>query len=269
MQAQLRRTLLTFCLILLGNVLVAAEPTDTPEKKVSNKKGVGLGRFPDWLGLNELKELNVAWFYNWQSTNSKFTTSIEFIPMLRAGKTGAGLNREDFILGYNEPDHPKQDNISVKEGLAQWSKVTAKGKFVVGPAMCKSPIKDGEWLAEFMKAKPKVDAIAVHWYKGVSAKKFIDDMEEIYKTYDLPLWITEFACQTSESSKENPKKFTQAQVNQFIAESTRWMEKTPWVQRYAWHSSSDGTSCLYDDDGRKLSATGKAYAAVNKEANKD
>ena len=260
----LRSVPLVACLVLMGCINVVAESAASADKKVSNKKGVGLGRFPDWLGLNELKELNVAWFYNWQSTNSKFTTSIEFIPMLRAGKAGASLTRDDFILGYNEPDHPTQDNISVKEGLAQWSKVTAKGKFVVGPAMCKDPV-NGDWLPDFMKAKPKVDAIAVHWYKGVSAKKFIDDMTEIHKMYDLPIWVTEFACQTSESSKDEPKKFTQTQVNQFIEESTRWMEKTSWVQRYAWHSSGNGTCCLYDDKGHKLSATGNAYAAVNKD----
>lgn len=85
-------------------------------------------------------------------------------------------------------------------------------------------------------------------------------MEAIHKAYDLPLWITEFACQTSESSKSDPKKFSQQEVNQFIAEVTRWMEKTPWVQRYAWHSSGEGTSCLYDDSGKSLSATGKTYA---------
>ena len=262
----IRYLVCVICFISLSASVVAAKPGDTPEKKPSNKKGVGLGRFPDWLGANELKQLNVAWFYNWQSTNSKFTTSIDFIPMIRAGKTAPKLRREDFILGYNEPDHPSQDDISVKEGLEQWPNIVSKGKFIVGPAMCKDPIKN-EWLPEFMKAKPKVDAIAVHWYKGVSAKKFIDDMEEIYKVYGLPIWITEFACQTSESSRENPKKFTQDQVNQFIKDSTRWMEKTPWIQRYAWHSSGNGTSCLYDDKGRKLSATGIAYSEVNKESN--
>ena len=249
-------------LVLLGSSLALAQSAPKVEKNISVKKGIGLGRFPDWLGANELKELNVAWFYNWQTT-SKFNTSIEFIPMIRAGKTATSLGRGDFILGYNEPDHPKQDNISVKEGLANWSKVTMKGKFVVGPAMCKDPISN-DWLPDFMKAKPKVDAIAVHWYKGTNSKKFIDDMEAIYRAYDLPLWITEFACQTSESSKSDPKKYSQQEVNQFIAEVTRWMEKTPWVQRYAWHSSSDGTSCLYDDSGKSLSATGKAYAKAPK-----
>lgn len=257
----------SICIAFIACTTFAAESSPTPvsDKKVSNKKGIGLGRFPDWLGAGELKDLNVAWFYNWQSKNSKFSTSAEFIPMLRAGKEAASLTRGDFILGYNEPDHPKQDNISVKDGLAQWSKVTAKGKFVVGPATCKDPI-NGDWLPDFMKAKPRVDAIAIHWYKGANSKKFIDDITAAHKAYDLPVWITEFACQTAESSSSEPKKFTQAEVNKFIEETTKWMEKTSWVQRYAWHSSSAGTSCLYDDKGRKLSATGNAYAAVNKES---
>lgn len=263
MRNAVQSALILLCLLLLGNSVSFAQSTPKAEKIVSVKKGIGLGRFPDWLGANELKELNVAWFYNWQANNSKFTTRVEFIPMLRAGKVGPGLTRSDFILGYNEPDHPKQDNISVKDGLANWSKVTAKGKFVVSPAMCKDPI-DNDWLPDFMKAKPKVDAIAVHWYKGISSKKFIDDMEAIHKAYDLPLWITEFACQTSESSKSDPKKFSQQEVNQFINEVTRWMEKTPWVQRYAWHSSGEGTSCLYDDSEKSLSATGNAYAKAPK-----
>ena len=53
---------LIICLALLSTSLFAAEPAAKVEKSVSVKKGIGLGRFPDWLGLNELKELNVAWF---------------------------------------------------------------------------------------------------------------------------------------------------------------------------------------------------------------
>ena len=40
-----------------------------------------------------------------------------------------------------------------------------------------------------------------------------------------------------------------------------WMESNPQVERYAWHDSKAGTSCLYDSAGG-LSATGLAYAAA-------
>jgi hypothetical protein len=36
------------------------------------------------------------------------------------------------------------------------------------------------------------------------------------------------------------------------------MENTEWVQKYAWHCSKIGTSCIYDDKG-ELTETGIAY----------
>jgi hypothetical protein len=118
-------------------------------------------------------------------------------------------------------------------------------------------------MAAFLKADPKVDAIAVHWYKGADSARFIKDLEEIYVRFQKPLWVTEFAPQTNADSAANPTKFTQAQVNTFIAETTAFMEKTPWVERYAWHHSGVGTSALFTKDGQ-LTETGKAYASVKK-----
>ena len=39
------------------------------------------------------------------------------------------------------------------------------------------------------------------------------------------------------------------------------MEGHPQIERYAWHDSKSGSSCLFDATGR-LSATGRAYAAA-------
>lgn len=122
---------------------------------------------------------------------------------------------------------------------------------------------NSEWLTAFLKANPKVDAIAVHWYKGADSARFIKDLEEIYARFKKPIWVTEFAPQTNADSAENPTKFTQAQVNTFIAETTAFMEKMPWVSRYAWHHSGVGTSALFTKDGQ-LTETGKAYSAVKK-----
>lgn len=114
-----------------------------------------------------------------------------------------------------------------------------------------------------MKADPKVDAIAVHWYRGADAAKFIKDLEQIHAHFKKPLWVTEFAPQTAADSAAAPGKFSQAEVDAFIATSTRFMEKTPWVQRYAWHDSGVGTSALFTEKGG-LTPTGKAYAAVRR-----
>ena len=118
-------------------------------------------------------------------------------------------------------------------------------------------------MAAFLKPDPKVDALAVHWYKGADSARFIKDLAEIHAHFKKPLWVTEFAPQTAADSAENPTKFTQAKVNAFIEETTAFMEKTPWVHRYAWHDSGVGTSALFTDQG-ELTPTGKAYAEAGK-----
>jgi hypothetical protein len=107
-----------------------------------------------------------------------------------------------------------------------------------------------------------VSFITVHWYKGHDAKKFIQDIEKIHAAYDKPIWVTEFAPQTHRNSEESPHKYSQAQVDKFIAETVHWMDATSYVERYAWHDSQVGTSALFNDKG-ELTATGRAYAAAH------
>jgi hypothetical protein len=57
--------------------------------------------------------------------------------------------------------------------------------------------------------KPKVDYIAVHWYGGTSPSSFKSRMQDIHNKFQTPLWITEFACQTTSSSNANSTKFNQ------------------------------------------------------------
>jgi len=115
--------------------------------------------------------------------------------------------------------------------------------------MAGNPVKENSWLFIFMKNKPKVDFITIHWYKGCDATKFITDIKKIIATYNLPVWITEFAPQTVSESKENPTKYSQTQVANFISQTIEWMEQEPMIERYAWHDSKFGTSALFTEEG--------------------
>lgn len=222
------------------------------------KKGFGLGE-RHGFGAEHLKALEVSWFYNW-GAETTIKADAPFVPMIFSEKKVKAKIHGDYVLGFNEPDNEKQANLSAREALAHWPAIVAKGRSIGGPAMAGNPLKS-DWLADFMKARPKVDFITVHWYKGVDVKHFIKDLEEIHAKFGKPVWVTEFAPQTAASSQKEPDKFSAAQVAQFIAETTRWMENTPWVQRYAWHDSRAGTSSLFTEKG-DLTATGKAYAAA-------
>lgn len=107
---------------------------------------------------------------------------------------------------------------------------------------------------------PKVDYIAVHWYGGTSASSFKTRMQDIYNKFQIPLWITEFACQTTSSSIASASKFSPDAVISFLDSVIPWMQAQPWIFRYAWHDSGIGTSALWNSDGT-LTATGIKYAS--------
>jgi hypothetical protein len=75
--------------------------------------------------------------------------------------------------------------------------------------------------------------------------------------------VTEFAPQTASDAREEPSKYTQAEVDAFIHETTHWMQGDACVQRYARHDSTVGTSALFAD-GKHID-TGKTYAQADSE----
>lgn len=226
---------------------------------VDDKKGVGLAESKG-LGDTQLKSLQVAWYYNW-GPSSQIKTHIPFVPMAFRVKTIEKLPaRSAYVLGFNEPDNEKQSDLSVAEALFAWPGLQSRAQAIGAPAMAGNPAKSSSWLYAFMRGQPKVDFVTLHWYKGANAKKFIDDVQALCETYKKPVWVTEFAPQTAGDARENPNRFSQAEVEAFIEESTQWMRKSDCVQRYAWHDAKVGTSSLFE--GKELSATGKAYGRV-------
>jgi hypothetical protein len=237
--------------------------------KNQSKKGIGLSS--DY-GLKQLLSLNVSWFYNWGVTPSFNTTAPFFVPMIYSKNTINKIlpTNYSYVLGFNEPDNDQQANMTAAAAYQLWPNIltlaqNVKPTALIGaPAMAGTSIDAGTWLPTFMSNNPKVDFITIHWYKGTSSDKFISDIKSIINYYKLPVWITEFAPQTSSSSKDSPLKYTQSDVNNFIMNVINWMESEPMVQRYAWHNSKvSGSSCnLFNDDG-SLTQTGVTYAMAN------
>ena len=223
------------------------------------KKGIGLAE-SQGLGEHQLKALRVSWYYNW-GPQSDIKTNLHFVPMaFRVASSDKLPQNADIVLGFNEPDNSKQSDLSVREALAAWPRLQQHAQTLGAPAMAGNPIRQDSWLQSFMAAAPKVDFMTLHWYKGVSAKKFIADVQAMCDAFHKPVWVTEFAPQTAGDARARPDRYTQAEVDAFIRDSTAWMEQSACVHRYAWHDAKTGTSSLFD--GKELSATGRTYAAA-------
>lgn len=225
---------------------------------MSIKKGLGLVE-SSGFGQAQLQLLGVTWYYNWGSTSMVPTSNAySFVPMVFGFKSK--IPESVYLLGFNEPDNAQQSNVTVSNALAKWPLLTAASKRLISPAMAGNPV-NGKWLPAFLGAvsAPRVDAIAVHWYKGPDAKQFARDLTNISLTYGQPVWVSEFAPQTVSSAAANPTKYSQQDVTSFVQAATAFMESSAFVLRYAWHDAKIGTSALFDSSGA-LTVTGQAYA---------
>lgn len=223
---------------------------------------------------SDIDTLGVSWFYDW-GTSTRCKTNAQFVPQVwgdwaqndagMAPSPPASLARanQKVILGFNEPDHADQANMTVDRALALWPAFDQSGFERVGSPATAS---DGQaWFEHFMKAverrKLRVDFIAIHWY-GWSAgscgdvrglERYIEWAEQWHR----PLWLTEWSCRMQ--SAEVTRAFYAAALGMFA--------RHPLLERYAWfltRSSADAnfaTATLLDASG-KPTALGKDYIAA-------
>ena len=191
--------------------------------------GVGLGLYPEATPQsgpeNFLNALNVDWYYNWQPQATLGVNSVDFTPMLwfadidsrgrldpvsfqeRINLAIANLGDSNTILGFNEPDHEPQANMTVKQAIQAWRFVEearqALGFRVGSPAPTTfEAYGRGTWLQQFMaqaeKRNYQIDFIAVHWYDHpvgnarTQANSFFQYLTDVFNTYQRPIWVTEF-----------------------------------------------------------------------------
>ena len=150
------------------------------------------------------KGLNVGWFYDW-NIGARTTPDLEYVP-IKQNAHWPGLNQDwrekgsVHLLGFNEPDHKDQSNLTVDQAIQGWPELLKTGLRLGSPA-----VSDGglSWLYQFMAkadaAKLRVDFVAVHYYRAVedpgdgraAAAQMEAFLEDIHKRTRRPIWITE------------------------------------------------------------------------------
>jgi len=231
----------------------------------------------DWL--QKIQALNAKWFYSWGNKKpADVPEGVDFTPMIwgrfdpekkavqlnqltLAGKEGS----IKYLMGFNEPDQPKQSNLSVEEAVKLWPVLEATGLPLCSPG-CVHP--DRQWMKAFMqeveKHQLRVDYVCVHSYGGTDAQALVKKLKEVHKLYGRPIWITEFAAGDWQAQSVTENRHTPEKVAQFMRELLPMLEKLDFVHRYAWYSASPdsaslGTSALFNEDG-SLTELGKIYS---------
>nr|WP_246529558.1 glycosyl hydrolase [Microvirga zambiensis] len=205
--------------------------------------------------MNNVDQLSFNWYYTWRGAplwdNDSTPENAMFVPMiwdethmaaLKSLPIGAGP-----LLGFNEPDHPDQANMTVEQALALWPELIATGKRLGSPAPTTTgALGENSWLGRFMsqaEAKNyKVDFITIHYYsdtKDVGA--FQTYLEAVYKQYGKPIWVTEWAL----ADWNNPGRFTAQEQADFAKAATLMLDDLPFVERHSWFASYAGGDGWY------------------------
>ncbi|MHA7219786.1 glycoside hydrolase family protein [Arthrobacter sp. MDT1-48-3] len=228
--------------------------------------------------LERLHSLELDWFYSWGASYPAAKPAPEFVPMI----WGSGSVRDGSVaevkknipetnatelLGFNEPDHRGQADMSVAEAVKLWPRLEESKLRLGSPA----PVQAlGDWLRRFMdecSAKDlRVDFVSIHSYAGPKTDGFLENVRKVHELYGKPVWITEYAVADWGASARFPSRHSEKTIMSFMEQTVAGLREMPFVERFAWKTRAQddpvmGASALYRPDG-SLTATGELYRSL-------
>lgn len=219
-----------------------------------SKKGWGGG-----LGNN----MNHLWSYDWGAEANSAGLDSEYVP-IRHGRYWPGFDvinakqNVTHLLGFNEPDHADQANMSVDDAVAMWPELMKSGLRLGSPA-----VTDGgfNWLYSFIdrcdQLGYRVDFVAVHFYRAnYSYWQLHEMLREISERTRRPIWITEFNNGAQWTDGQGVP--TLAQNATRIGEFIDMMGWAGFVERYAIFNWVGDTRRMVEDNGN-LTPAGVIY----------
>lgn len=254
----------------------------------------------DWVSKKGICDGGLAnitkssWYNDWSAGGSS-TDDYEFVPMRHNGGWDSFTNINSrknvtHVLGFNEPDHTDQANMTVLQAIQQWPELFKSGLRLGSPAP--DAIRK-QWLVDFLaladKLNYRVDFVVGHMYwnsqSGQNLKNGIDDA--VNRLYGgCPMWITEWnngANWTNESwpTASGPKR--DADMNIILDENGNetivnrplspenaqkqldWMkdvlpalDESPYLERHSLYNWVQDARTLVLGD--KLTPAGKYFA---------
>lgn len=237
-------------------------PTDDLVKRAGGKRGIA---FDTASVVPQFKSPKVSWAYNW-ATNAGGAVPVEYVPLLWGSKMFSYWNSDankalasgsSHLLGFNEPDHYEQANMSPQVAAAAYKQhlTPFSGRASLGSPACTSSEDAGmglDWMREFFTACGGgcgIDFMATHWYGGADQvsffKKHVNDAISLANSNGInQIWVTEFGATGSD-----------AQQSSFLSQVLPWLDGKPEVARYAYFFASDGHMMT----GKSVNSLGSQY----------
>ncbi|KIK08407.1 glycoside hydrolase family 128 protein [Laccaria amethystina LaAM-08-1] len=195
---------------------------------------------PDDGTISHFITPKVTAIYNWSpwAPASAAALGLEFMPMLWGPKQIGDFTQlvkpgyAKTVLGFNEPNQSGQSNLDPGYAAQLWQQyiqpLKNQGYALVTPACTNAP-SGKQWYQSFFSACTgcTFDIIAVHYY-GTSPQDFINYITDIHNTFNLDVFVTEFACQNFGGGAQ----CSDSDVTNFMDTVTGFMDSTSWVKKY-------------------------------------
>ena len=225
-----------------------------------------------WAGssLAQYKLLNCTWRYDWSAGGSS-SNYVEYVPIRQnAGWPSwseiSGKTYVSHVLGYNEPDHVEQSNVTVEQALAQWPEMMKTGLRIGSPATT-----DFSWLYRFMDScrvkNYRVDYVVVHAYWGnMSPTSWYNNLKYVHQKTGRPIWIKEWnngANWTNETWPTADRSLSAANAAKQLNDLKgilNVMDTASFIERYSIYNWVQDCRAMVLAD--TLTPAGKYYAST-------
>lgn len=218
-------------------------------------------------GIRLADTLHCQWNYDWGNSRTS-TLDIEYVPMrwnLRGPDIAVtnALRNTTELLGYNEPDHTDQANMTPDQAIAQWPLLEQSGLRLGAPGVSDGGLR---WLYTFMdkadSAGFRIDFVPVHFYRGCySAAQFYGFLKAIHDRTRRPIWVTEWNNGANwTTSAECPKPTYQQQADT-LRSFLHMLDTCSFVERYSLYEWVEDTRQLFlkSKDTLVLNPAGLVY----------
>lgn len=250
--------------------------TGQPGGGAPEASGKGVALNPVAGASEALADSGSSWYYNWASSADGVTgtAGAEFVPMIWGpgsvtdAELGQAAREGKALLGFNEPDHPGQADMSPEQALDLWPRLESTGLRLGAPAVASGADVAGGWLDRFMSGAEqrglRVDFIPLHWYGADFGPGATDQLrgylQAVHDRYKKPVWLTEYAL--TDFSRGAPRYPGEQEQTDFVRSSTEMLNGLDFVERYAWFALSKETSPTGLYDGAVPNASGRVYRDV-------
>tara|TARA_R110002003_G_scaffold243_4_gene17389 strand:+ start:7260 stop:8714 length:1455 start_codon:yes stop_codon:yes gene_type:complete len=217
----------------------------------------------------------MSFAYNWAQVESN-DIGTNYIPMMHgpskatsqewlANVKKAVQKGSKAVMGFNEPDHAEQANLSPAAACAAWKEYmnpiasSYPEVTIIGPSVTnagsENPSMGLNWLSSFQEACPDavVHATNIHFYDVYdegTIERFKAQVEKASALTNKPIWVTEFGL--------NPGA-TEDHAALFLKECMAYLDNNNNVQGYSYFMVGSGENQLLLGSG--LSKVGEVYAS--------